>query len=56
VSDGKFKGGNVNGKVGLAPFHDLDSKVSAEVKTKLETIRKDLDAGTLKTNVKPAKG
>lgn len=56
VSDGKFKGGNVNGKVGLAPFHDLDSKVSAEIKTKLETIRKDLDAGTLKTNVKPAKG
>ena len=56
VADGKFKGGNVNGKVGLAPFHDLDAKVDASIKTKLEDIRKQLDAGTLKTDVKPAKG
>lgn len=56
VAENKFKGGNVTGKVGLAPFHDLDSKVDASIKTKLEDIRKQLDAGTLKTNVKPAKG
>ncbi|MBU6286818.1 MAG: BMP family ABC transporter substrate-binding protein [Chloroflexi bacterium] len=56
VSENKFKGGNVLGKVGLAPFHDLDSKVDAAVKTKLEEIRKGLDGGTIKTDVKPAKG
>lgn len=50
-----FKGGNVVGKVGLAPFHDLDSQVPADVKAKLEDIRKGLDSGTIKTNVPPAK-
>ena len=43
-------------KVGLAPFHDLDAKVDASIKTKLEEIRKGLDGGTIKTDVKPAKG
>jgi basic membrane protein A len=56
VSENKFKGGNILGKVGLAPFHDLDSKVDATIKTKLEEIRKGLDGGTIKTDVKPAKG
>jgi basic membrane protein A len=56
VADNKFKGGNIVGKVGLAPFHDLDAKVDAAIKTKLEDIRKGLDGGTIKTNVKPAKG
>ena len=57
--DGKFKGGNVtfdikNDGVGLAPFHDLDSKVPADAKAKIETIIKDLKAGTLKTGLDPA--
>lgn len=56
VAEGKFKGGNITGKVGLAPFHDLDAKVMPDLKTKLEDVRKQLEAGTLKTNVKPAKG
>ena len=55
VADGTFKGGNNYGEVGLAPFHDLESKVPADLKTKLEDIRKKLLDGSLKTNVPPAK-
>jgi basic membrane protein A and related proteins len=55
VADGTFKGGNNYGEVGLAPFHDLDSKVPADVKTKLEDIRKQLLDGSLKTEVPPVK-
>ncbi len=55
AADGSIKGGNRTGKVGLAPFHDLDSKVPAEVKSKLDEIRKQLDDGSLKTNVSPTK-
>ena len=55
VADGSFKGGNVYGEVGLAPFHDLDSKVPADVKAKIEDIRKQLLDGSLKTNVAPVK-
>ena len=55
VAAGTFKGGNTVGPVGLAPFHDLESQVPAEVKAKLDQIKKDLDSGTLKTNVSPAK-
>jgi basic membrane protein A and related proteins len=55
VSEGTIKGGNYNGEVGLAPFHDFDDDVSDEIKTRLEEIRQQLDDGTLKTNVAPAK-
>jgi len=55
IADGTFKGGNNYGEVGLAPFHDLDSKVPADVKTKLEDIRKQLLDGSLKTDVAPVK-
>ena len=55
VADGSFKGGNVYGEVGLAPFHDLDSKVPADVKAKIEDTRKKLLDGSLKTNVAPVK-
>jgi basic membrane protein A and related proteins len=55
AKDGQFPSGNYNGTAGYAPYHDLDSKVPAEVKTKMEQIAKDLLAGTLKTNVAPAK-
>ncbi|MGQ9674992.1 MAG: BMP family lipoprotein [Chloroflexota bacterium] len=55
--EGKFKGGTMlftaaNDGVGLAPFHDLDSKVPAEVKAKLNEIAKGLKDGSIKTNVK----
>lgn len=33
----------------LAPFHDWDSKVSADTKAELDKIKADIIAGTLKT-------
>ena len=39
------------GKAGYAPFHDLDAKVPAEVKTRLQEIEKGLREGTIKTLV-----
>jgi basic membrane protein A len=50
-----FKGGNTVGEVGLAPFHEFESKVPAEVKTKLAELDKNLKSGALKTGVAPAK-
>jgi basic membrane protein A len=58
VQDGKFTTGNAGnfaGKVGLAPFHDLDSTIPADVKTKLQAMDKGLADGSIKTNVPPAK-
>lgn len=52
---GNFKGGNNVGPIGLAPYHDLDSQVPADVKAKIDQIRKGLDDGTIKTGVSPAK-
>ena len=51
--DGKFTntpyvGTLANDGVQLAPFHDLDAEVPAEVKTELDQIKKDIAAGTLK--------
>lgn len=53
---GTFKGGNYVGEVGLAPFHDMEGKIPAEAKTKLQEIDKGLKDGTIKTCVSPAKG
>jgi basic membrane protein A len=55
AKEGKFPSGNYNGTAGYAPFHDLDSKVPADVKTKMEEIAKGLLDGSIKTNVSPAK-
>jgi len=54
--DGTFAGGVsvgslANGGVGIAPYHDLDGQVPAELKAEVEQILKDVAAGTLK--VKP---
>ncbi|WP_457948988.1 BMP family lipoprotein [Pseudarthrobacter sp. alpha12b] len=51
--DGKFNstpyvGTLANDGVQLAPFHDLDSQVPAEVKSDLEKIKKDIVDGKLK--------
>lgn len=58
VVDGKFKGGNrtfdiTNDGVGIAPYHDLDSKVPADVKAKVEAAVKGLKDGSLKTGLDP---
>jgi basic membrane protein A len=49
IGDGSFKGGNVVGDVGLAPYHDLDSKVPADVKQKMNQVTADVVAGRTKT-------
>lgn len=54
--DGTFEGGTVvndakSQGVGLAPFHDTDSAIPAEAKTKLDEILKGLADGSIKTNV-----
>jgi basic membrane protein A len=51
AKDGTFKGGNVTGAVGLAPFHDTEPQIPAEVKTKLQDIDKALKDGSLQTGV-----
>lgn len=49
AKDGTFPGGNYFGTVGLAAFHDFDSKISAEIKDKLATIKAGLIDGTIST-------
>jgi len=55
AKEGKMPKGNFTGLAGYAPFHDLDGKVPANVKAKMEEIKKALTDGSLKTNVAPAK-
>lgn len=50
-----YPAGNYLGKVGYAPFHDLDKEVPAEVKAKMESIYQMVLDGTLQTGVPPAK-
>ncbi len=52
AKDGEFKGGNVVGEVGLAPYHDLDKSVPDQVKSKMREIDKGLKEGTIRTNVR----
>lgn len=51
AKDGKFPGGNYFGKTGLAPYHDTEAAVPAEVKAKVDEVIKGLDDGTIKTGV-----
>ncbi len=55
AKDGSIAGGNAFGTAGYAPFHDLDSKVPAEVKAEMEKIDAGLLDGSIKTNVPPVK-
>ncbi len=57
--NGKFKGGTnyvgtlENGGVGLAPFHDLESKVPDALKKELDQVKADIISGTVKSGVAP---
>lgn len=51
INAGTWKGGNQPGPVGLAPYHDWDSKIPQAVKDKIKQIDKGLQDGTIKTNV-----
>jgi basic membrane protein A len=56
AKDGKYPAdGLYFGPSGYAPYHDLDSKVPANVKTEMEALLKGLTDGSLKTNVPPVK-
>ncbi|MDQ0634926.1 basic membrane protein A [Arthrobacter pascens] len=55
--DGKFDatpyvGTLENGGVALAPFHDLDSAVPADMKSELDQLKKDIISGTVKVESK----
>jgi basic membrane protein A len=57
VIDGTFEGGVIvgtleNGGVGLAPFHDYDDDVPAELKMELDQVKADILSGAV--SVKPA--
>ena len=45
---GNYVGTLQNGGTGLAPYHDWDSKVPADVKSDLETITKGIEDGSIK--------
>lgn len=56
AQDGSFKGGTqlnnaANQGVGLAPFHDAENEIPADVKTKLDEILKGLSDGSITTGV-----
>jgi basic membrane protein A len=58
VKEGTSKAGintaNIkNGGVGLAPYHDWDSKIPQEVKGKIEEATKGLKDGTIQTGYQP---
>jgi len=53
--DGSIAAGNFVGTCGYAPYHDLDSKVPAEVKTAMEKLNAGILDGSVKTGVSPAK-
>lgn len=55
AKDGQFPSGNYFGAAGFAPYHDVESKVPADVKAKMLEIEKGLNDGSIKTNVAPAK-
>ncbi len=57
VKDGTAKAGAVtanlkNGGVGLAPFHDWDSKIPQTVKNKIKEATDGLVSGTIQTGYK----
>ena len=55
VQDNKWVDGNVFGMAALAPYHDLDSKVPADVKAKIDELTKKVQSGEIKTGVAPTK-
>ena len=52
INDGTWKGGNEVGPVGLAPYHDWESKIPQSCKDKINTIDKGLKDGSIQTGVK----
>jgi basic membrane protein A len=55
AKNNEFPSGNYFGLAGYAPYHDVDSQVPADVKTKMEDLQKALADGSVQTNVPPVK-
>ena len=51
--DGSFTGGNFLGEVGLAPFHDFDDVVTAEMRATLDEVLAGLSDGSIPTGYPP---
>jgi basic membrane protein A len=51
--EGTFPAGNYVGEVGLAPFHDFDADIPADVKAKIEEAQAGLDSGAITTGYNP---
>jgi basic membrane protein A len=56
AKEGNFPaGGNFMGDAGLAPYHDLEDEVPADVSAQVDEIDRALKDGSLQTNVSPTK-
>ncbi len=55
ASQDTFPFGNFMGKIGYAPYHDLEPKIPSEVKSQLEEVYQGLLNGVIQTNVPPVK-
>lgn len=53
AQEGNFPAGNYYGEVGLAPFHDFEESIPAEVKAKLEEVDAGLKNGSISTGYAP---
>ena len=53
IKNSTIKPGNFYGTAGISPFHDFDSKVPADVKTKVADVVTKLADGSLATGYKP---
>ena len=51
AKDGDFTELQTIGKAGLAPYHDFESVIPADVKAKVDEVVKQMEAGTLQTGV-----
>ncbi|MBM6405995.1 BMP family ABC transporter substrate-binding protein [Phycicoccus sp. CSK15P-2] len=51
AQSGEFEGLTTMGKAGLAPYHDFESTIPDDVKTRVEDITQQMEAGTLETGV-----
>jgi basic membrane protein A len=53
--DGNFPNGNYFGKVGFAPFHELENDVPTEIKVLMDEVNTGLLDGSIRTNVSSEK-
>lgn len=53
IKDGSVKGGNFFGTTAIAPYHDFDAKIPAEVKAKVAEIVEGVTSGKIPTGYTP---